>query len=91
MTDLQRWADHAIRQARVTLVAGKMNAMTAAVEVAAELGAAGPDADELKRRMDEPTGLPLPQEATAKAASGGVFVEDEMYFGNDRLHLVQII
>ncbi|AUW47263.1 2-hydroxychromene-2-carboxylate isomerase [Rhizobium leguminosarum] len=69
--------------------------LATAAEVAAVLGAAGLDAEELGRRMDEPDAQGLLEEATTRAASRGVFgaptlfVGDEMFFGNDRLHFVQ--
>ncbi|XKM38137.1 2-hydroxychromene-2-carboxylate isomerase (plasmid) [Rhizobium ruizarguesonis] len=69
--------------------------LATAAEVAAVLGAAGLDAEELAERMDEPAAQDLLDEATANAVSRGVFgaptlfVGDEMFFGNDRLHFVQ--
>lgn len=63
--------------------------LATAAEVAAAVGAAGLDAEELKRRMDEPAAQILLEEATAKAVSRGVFVGDAMFFANDRLHFVQ--
>ncbi|WP_315857391.1 DsbA family protein [Rhizobium leguminosarum] len=56
---------------------------------------AGLDAEELAERMDEPAAQDLLDEATANAVSRGVFgaptlfVGDEMFFGNDRLHFMQ--
>ncbi|WP_413791128.1 MULTISPECIES: 2-hydroxychromene-2-carboxylate isomerase [unclassified Pseudomonas] len=69
--------------------------LTTAAEVAALLGAAGLDADELERRMDTPVAQALLEQATAEAASRGafgvptLFVGNEMFFGNDRLHFVR--
>ena len=66
-----------------------------AAEVAALLGTAGLDAEALEGRMDSPAAQALLDEATAGAASRGVFgaptlfVGDDMFFGNDRLHFVQ--
>jgi len=69
--------------------------LSTAAEVAALLGAAGIDAETLEARMDLPAAQALLDEATGGAASRGVFgaptlfVEDDMFFGNDRLHFVQ--
>lgn len=69
--------------------------LSTVTEVAALLGPAGFDADELERRMDMPAAQVLLEEATVDAASRGVFgaptffVGDEMFFGNDRLQFVQ--
>jgi 2-hydroxychromene-2-carboxylate isomerase len=69
--------------------------MATATEVAALLGAEGLDAKTLESRMDDPAAHVLLEEATAEAAARGVFgaptmfVEDEMFFGNDRLQFVQ--
>jgi 2-hydroxychromene-2-carboxylate isomerase len=69
--------------------------MATATEVAALLGAEGLDAKALESRMDDPAAHVLLEEATAEAAARGVFgaptifVEDEMFFGNDRLQFVQ--
>jgi 2-hydroxychromene-2-carboxylate isomerase len=69
--------------------------LATAAEVAALLGAAGLDAAALESRMDEPTAQALLEEATARAAARGVFgvpslfVGDDMFFGNDRLHFVR--
>ena len=69
--------------------------LATAAEVAALLGAAGLDAKALESRMDSPAAQALLEEATAGAASRGVFgaptlfVGDDMFFGNDRLHFVQ--
>jgi 2-hydroxychromene-2-carboxylate isomerase len=69
--------------------------LATAAEVAALLGAAGLDAEALEKRMDSPAAQALLDEATAGAAARGVFgsptlfVGDDMFFGNDRLHFVQ--
>lgn len=69
--------------------------LATAAEVAALLGAAGLDAAALESRMDSPAAQALLEEATAGAAARGVFgaptlfVGDDMFFGNDRLHFVQ--
>ena len=69
--------------------------LATATEVAALLGAEGLDAKTLESRMDDPAAHVLLEEATAEAAARGVFgaptmfVEDEMFFGNDRLQFVQ--
>jgi 2-hydroxychromene-2-carboxylate isomerase len=69
--------------------------MATATEVAALLGAEGLDAKTLESRMDDPAAHVLLEEATAEAAARGVFgaptmfVGDEMFFGNDRLHFVR--
>jgi 2-hydroxychromene-2-carboxylate isomerase len=69
--------------------------MATATEVAALLGAEGLDAKALESRMDDSAAHVLLEEATAEAAARGVFgsptmfVGDEMFFGNDRLHFVQ--
>jgi 2-hydroxychromene-2-carboxylate isomerase len=69
--------------------------LTTVTEIATLLSAAGFDAGELERRMDSPAAQALLEQATAEAASRGVFgvptlfVGDEMFFGNDRLHFVQ--
>lgn len=69
--------------------------LTTVTEIATLLSAAGFDAGELERRMDSPATQALLEQATAEAASRGVFgvptlfVGDEMFFGNDRLHFVQ--
>ncbi|XVN20060.1 DsbA family protein [Pseudomonas corrugata] len=69
--------------------------LTTVTEIATLLGAAGFDAVELERRMDSPAAQALLEQATAEAASRGVFgvptlfVGGEMFFGNDRLHFVQ--
>jgi len=69
--------------------------MATATEVAALLGAEGLDAKALESQMDDPAAHVLLEEATAEAAARGVFgaptmfVEDEMFFGNDRLQFVQ--
>jgi len=69
--------------------------LATATEVAALLGAEGLDAKALESRMDDPAAHVLLEEATAEAAARGVFgaptmfVEDEMFFGNDRLQFVQ--
>lgn len=66
-----------------------------AAEVAALLGVVGLDAAALESRMDEPAAQALLEEATAGAAARGVFgaptlfVGDDMFFGNDRLHFVR--
>jgi 2-hydroxychromene-2-carboxylate isomerase len=69
--------------------------LATAAEVAALLGSAGLDAEALESRMDSPAAQALLEDATAEAASRGafgaptLFVGDEMFFGNDRLHFVQ--
>ena len=69
--------------------------LATATEVAALLGAEGLDAKTLESRMDDPAAHVLLEEATAEAAARGVFgaptmfMGDEMFFGNDRLHFVQ--
>ncbi len=69
--------------------------LATATEVAALLGAEGLDAKALESQMDDPAAHVLLEEATAEAAARGVFgsptmfVGDEMFFGNDRLHFVR--
>ncbi len=69
--------------------------LATATEVAALLGAEGLDAKTLESRMDDPAAHVLLEKANAEAAARGVFgapsmfVGDEMFFGNDRLHFVQ--
>ena len=69
--------------------------LATATEVAALLGAEGLEAKTLESRMDDPAAHVLLEEATAEAAARGVFgaptmfVGDEMFFGNDRLHFVR--
>jgi 2-hydroxychromene-2-carboxylate isomerase len=69
--------------------------LATAANLATLLGAAGVDTPGLEKSIDSPEAQALLDEATTAAASRGVFgaptlfVGDEMFFGNDRLHFVQ--
>ena len=69
--------------------------LSTAADLATLLGAAGVAKAGLEQSIDSSEAQTLLDEATTAAASRGVFgaptlfVGDEMFFGNDRLHFVQ--
>jgi 2-hydroxychromene-2-carboxylate isomerase len=69
--------------------------LTTPAEISAVLASGGLDPEPLRSMMDDPAMDEALEIATAAAAGRGVFgaptifVGDEMFFGNDRLHFVQ--